>query len=67
MDRRKLAMEAQMPAVTFNDSGTCLGQVRQMLGAIRAQLRDEGSIKGQVTISLLVTCDAEETERETVN
>jgi hypothetical protein len=57
---RKLAMECQMPAATFNDAGTCLGQIRQVLGAIRAQLRAEGNVTGQVQISILVKTAGEE-------
>lgn len=56
---RKLAMECQMPAVTFNDAGFCLGQIRQLLGAIRAQLRAEGNLKGQIQISILVKTGGE--------
>lgn len=56
---RKLAMEVQMPAATFNDAGDCLGQVRQLLGALRSQLRAEGNIKGQIQISILVKTGGE--------
>lgn len=56
---RKLAMEVVMPAVTFNDAGSCLGQVRQLLGAIRAQLRAEDNVKGQIQISILVKTGGE--------
>lgn len=59
---RKLAMEVQMPAVTFNDSGDCLGQMRQVFAAIRAQLREEGNIEGTVMVSVLVRVDEPETE-----
>lgn len=48
-------MEAIMPAFRFDDSAECLGQVRQMLGALRLQLRDENEIQGHISISLLVT------------
>lgn len=56
---RKLAMEVQMPATTFNDAGSCLGQVRQVLSALRAQLRAEGNVKGQIQISILVKTGGE--------
>jgi hypothetical protein len=52
-------MEVQMPATTFNDAGTCLGQVRQVIAAIRAQLRAEGNVQGQITISVLVKTGGE--------
>lgn len=45
-----------MTAVDFNDSGTCLGKVRQMLGAMREQLRNEDAIHGEVKVSILVQC-----------
>lgn len=48
-----------MPATTFNDAGTCLGQVRQVIAAIRAQLRAEGNVQGQITISVLVKTGGE--------
>lgn len=56
---RKLAMEVQMPATTFNDAGSCLGQVRQLLSALRAQLRAEGNVKGQIQLSILVKTGGE--------
>ena len=56
---RKLAMEVQMPACTFNDAGDCLGQIRQVIAAMRAQLRAEGNVKGQIQISILVKTEGE--------
>lgn len=56
---RKLALEVQMPATMFNDAGSCLGQIRQVLSALRAQLRAEDNIKGQIQISILVKTGGE--------
>lgn len=54
-----------MPAVTFNDSGSCLGQIRQVLSALRAQLRAEGQVKGTVQISILVKTNVNAPEETT--
>lgn len=64
---RKLAMEVQMPAATFNDAGSCLGQVRQLLSALRAQLRAEGNLKGQIQLSILVKTGGEVPAEADVN
>lgn len=56
----KLAYEALMPASTFNDSNSCLGQVRQMLSAMREHLREIDPLEGQLSLSILVVTDVSE-------
>jgi hypothetical protein len=53
----KLAFEAKMDRATFSDPAKTLGVVRQMLSAIRMQLKDGPAMGPEVVLSLLVKAD----------
>lgn len=51
---KRLAYEAMFPWEKFNDANECIAIARQMLGAMRAQLRDQGELDGRCILSIML-------------